>query len=605
MTAPDTDSRPTSPRPPRRWRRRVAHRAHGAVGDCGHAGGASATPPSGHLRRAEGADARAAQPGESARRGPGDRQLPSWSHPPGRPTPAGRARARPHRAAHGGLSPAATASAHHSPRLADRHGRHHLGSPAGRAAGTSLDVMQKASDTTGGGGFAHRPAGRARRGSGRDAGARFGCATPGAGGGRARTSDWATRRWRRSTGFSSPCARRRATAGSAYPLGAALTADEVRLDPLRVYTEASELNGHVVLPRSLREARLVNRLDVRLNARPLALADLAALTPSVPAAGELVFDAEARGEGDLVTAHLAATLDQGRLTLDAGTRLRDGKPTSYRARGVVSRLDLSRLTRAAPAGEVNGRLDADINGPLASADGSARLDLGGSRFGTVTVHRLEVGALLSGGTADLTVRRCARFRHGARDRPCTTVRFAADLSHLGCGPRNAGHRRRGPGAHRGRRRSLAVDRVPDLGRGNFAGLRPGERSGGPGRGPRHGRAAAARRRDPPAGRRPTRHSPRDPGGRGPRHGGGPSNARAIRSATSCATAASTEVDVAALAGDTTSAPLSGRFTLTGRGTAPRRSAGDGGASPECSFVTARDGSSGWTRPSGWIVVTCA
>ena len=65
------------------------------------------------------------------------------------------------------------------------------------------------------------------------------------------------------------------------------------------------------------------------------------------------------------------------------------------------------------------------------------------------------------------------------------------------------------------------------------------------------------------------------------------------------------VDVAALAGDTTSAPLSGRFTLTGRGTAPAEAQDDGGASTWTSYATASDGSSGWTRPSGWIVVTCA
>jgi hypothetical protein len=33
-----------------------------------------------------------------------------------------------------------------------------------------------------------------------------------------------------------------------------------------------------------------------------------------------------------------------------------------------------------------------------------RLDLGGSRIGTTVLHRLELGALLSDGTADLTLR---------------------------------------------------------------------------------------------------------------------------------------------------------------------------------------------------------
>jgi hypothetical protein len=94
----------------------------------------------------------------------------------------------------------------------------------------------------------------------------------------------------------------------------------------------------------------VNRVDVRLAARPLALADLAAFNPSVPATGQMELDAQARGEGDLITAHLAASLDRGRLTLDGGTRLREGKPTSYRVHGEVSRsIRRGSITRRRPA----------------------------------------------------------------------------------------------------------------------------------------------------------------------------------------------------------------------------------------------------------------
>ncbi len=183
-----------------------------------------------------------------------------------------------------------------------------------------------------------------------------------------------------------------------------VTANEIRLDPLRAHSESSDLTGRVVVPRSFGEARLVDRLDVRLAARPLDFADLAGLAPWVPATGLLRFDARAEGEGDLVTAHLAASLDRGRLTLDGDTRLSDGKPTSYKVHGVIFRLDPSRLATSAPAGELNARLDADIAGPLRSASGHARLQVNGSKLGAVAVHSLDLGAVLNSGTADLTLR---------------------------------------------------------------------------------------------------------------------------------------------------------------------------------------------------------
>jgi translocation and assembly module TamB len=183
-----------------------------------------------------------------------------------------------------------------------------------------------------------------------------------------------------------------------------VTANEVRLDPLRVHSESSDLTGRLVVPRSFRDARLVDRLDVRLAARPLDFADLAGLAPWVPASGLLRFEARAKGAGDMVTAHLAATLDRGRLTLDGGTRLSGGQPTSYKVHGVISRFDPSRLATTAPAGEINALVDADIAGPLRNASGNARIQVDGSKLGAVAVRRLDLGAVSERGTADLTLR---------------------------------------------------------------------------------------------------------------------------------------------------------------------------------------------------------
>ena len=182
-----------------------------------------------------------------------------------------------------------------------------------------------------------------------------------------------------------------------------VTADEIRLDPFRMHTETSTLSGRVVLPRRLDDARQVDRLDVRLTARPLDLADLAAVMPSVSPAGALELDTRAGAKGGLVTAHLAASLDRAKLTLDGGTQLRDGKPTSYRLHGVVSALDPSKLIASAPAGIINGRVDAELDGPLSTADGGARLQVGDSRVGTASVHRFELGAAFTRGTADFTL----------------------------------------------------------------------------------------------------------------------------------------------------------------------------------------------------------
>ncbi|HET7427013.1 MAG TPA: hypothetical protein VFJ50_08220, partial [Gemmatimonadales bacterium] len=152
----------------------------------------------------------------------------------------------------------------------------------------------------------------------------------------------------------------------------AVTGDEIRLDPLRMFTETTDLSGRLVVPRRFDDARHVDRLDIRLLAQPLDLADLAGLMPAGPGTGLLRFDARANGEGDMVTAHLAAALDRGRLTLDGGTRLDRGKPTSVRLHGVISELDPAKVSASAPAGELNATVDADMRGALRTADGSAR-----------------------------------------------------------------------------------------------------------------------------------------------------------------------------------------------------------------------------------------
>lgn len=184
----------------------------------------------------------------------------------------------------------------------------------------------------------------------------------------------------------------------------AATAEEVRLDPLRIESHRSEIAGRVVLPRSFDDPRIAKRLDVRLEALPLALADLASVYPAVPPEGDLQLKATASAAGRLITARLAARLDPAVIELEGGTVVGQGAPAVYRVHGEVRDLDPSRLHRSAPIGRVNGELDADIRGEtLPLADGTASLRLRGSRLAETDLRKLDLRAEVKRGRADLTL----------------------------------------------------------------------------------------------------------------------------------------------------------------------------------------------------------
>jgi translocation and assembly module TamB len=185
----------------------------------------------------------------------------------------------------------------------------------------------------------------------------------------------------------------------------AATADVIRLEPLHIQSHRSLVTGRMVVPRSFDDPRMVERLDIRLDALPLALADLASVVPGVPPEGDLRLRATAGADGRLITAQLAARIDEGVIELNGGTVAGRGAPAVYRLNGTVRDLDPSRLHRAAPMGRVSGEIQADLRGEtLADADGRASLRLRGSQVGQTDVRSLDLRADVKRGRADLDLR---------------------------------------------------------------------------------------------------------------------------------------------------------------------------------------------------------
>jgi translocation and assembly module TamB len=185
----------------------------------------------------------------------------------------------------------------------------------------------------------------------------------------------------------------------------AATRDEFRFNPVRIQTEQSHVAGWVVLPRRLDDLRLVDRLDLGVKTMPLALADLAAVVPVVTPEGDLRLEARAEGNAaGLVTARLGARLDEATLRLSGAAAIAKGA-VDYRLNGTIRRLDPSRLYKAGPSGSLNGKVEADLKGStLARADGRVDFRLTPSRLAGTALDRLDLHADVRGGSAAVRLR---------------------------------------------------------------------------------------------------------------------------------------------------------------------------------------------------------
>ncbi len=186
-------------------------------------------------------------------------------------------------------------------------------------------------------------------------------------------------------------------------------ADLFTFDPVRVQTERSRVAGRVVLPRRLEDTRLLDRLDIRLKASPLSLADIAPLAPAVASSGDVDLDVMASARAGVVNARLVAAVSRGEMDLTGSTRLDRGKPTGYRLHGTVHRLDPSRLASAGPSGLVNGTVDADLRGTSPdSTSGTVDAHIAHSTIGTTAIEKLDLHTDLAAGRADVRLRGDAR-----------------------------------------------------------------------------------------------------------------------------------------------------------------------------------------------------
>jgi translocation and assembly module TamB len=219
---------------------------------------------------------------------------------------------------------------------------------------------------------------------------------------------------------------------------------------------------------------------------------------------------------------------------------------------------------------MNGRVDAELDGALSRANGSVRLDLGGSRIGQTAIRELRLAALLSSGTADLTL-------HGALDSARVSATGRARLFDSLPTYRLSGTAVDLPGTGAVARALAGSDStaaVPSLAIGfrlSGAGTSPDSASA-------RGRVDLTAVRDGGADRSLGHATLRLANGRlelRPEIFAGGGTITAIGRVTMGDTLSYElrdgridRVDLGRLSGDTASAPVSGRFSLAGRGSAP-------------------------------------
>ena len=185
----------------------------------------------------------------------------------------------------------------------------------------------------------------------------------------------------------------------------AVTPDVLRLDTLTIASAESRLGGRAVLPRRIDDARSVDQLSANLVAAPLALRDVAAFGQPVSPEGDLMLDLRLEAEGRRALASVHARLGAARADLDGSMLVGSSIPADYRLRGTVRDLDLQQTLTTLPAGRLNVDVDLEARGPeLRVADGRADIRVSRSEVGGTAIEHLRLRADLDSGRADVDLR---------------------------------------------------------------------------------------------------------------------------------------------------------------------------------------------------------
>ncbi len=185
----------------------------------------------------------------------------------------------------------------------------------------------------------------------------------------------------------------------------AATPDVFRLDTLSIASARSRLAGRFVLPRRLDDPRSVDQLSGRFTASPLALQDVAAFGLPVPAEGELLLETQVESDGRRALGSTHARLGAARADLEGSALVGSNVPADYVLRGAVRDLDPRRLLTTLPAGRLNLDLDVEARGPeLSVADGKGDLRVTSSEIGGSAIDDLRLRADLDSGRADVDLR---------------------------------------------------------------------------------------------------------------------------------------------------------------------------------------------------------
>jgi translocation and assembly module TamB len=210
----------------------------------------------------------------------------------------------------------------------------------------------------------------------------------------------------------------------------ALSDTALTIDTLRLASPRSQVHAHGSVRRPTGSGETLDDASFRLHAQPLTLRDLTPLVPTLAVdPNETVrLDLRAEGSARRLTAAAEGTFSGGG-TLSAraeatptATTTPEGPPLEYRLNAQVRDLTTSLL---GPPDSAQNRLSATLNvdlrgSSLETLDGTADLRLADTRWGTLRTPSLELTSTLRDGAAAVDLEgtlNAARIRVTGRTRP--------------------------------------------------------------------------------------------------------------------------------------------------------------------------------------------